>query len=110
MNANILISKALETRDRSLAAITPPLELSRLPKPLPKNVIPLAKEILTEEELAITGLDTLELLAAIRNQQYTCLAVTKAFLRRAALAQELVRYLRYHISMLDLRMTDYEIS
>jgi len=92
MGADDLISKALATRDKSLAAIKPPLDFSRLPKPLPKNVIPLAKDLLTEEEIAITGLDVPELLAAIRTKKYTCLAVTKAFLRRAALAQELVYY------------------
>jgi hypothetical protein len=95
MGAEELISKALATRDRSLAAVRPPLDFSRLPHPLPKNVIPLAKDLLTEEELAITGLDVPELLAAIRRKQYTCLTVTSAFLRRAALAQELVRRSRF---------------
>lgn len=90
MGAKELISKALAVRDKSLAAVQPPLDLSRLPKPLPKNVTPLAKDILTEEELTITGLDVPELLEALRTKKYTCVTVTKAFLRRAALAQELV--------------------
>jgi amidase len=91
MGADELISKVLAGRDQSLAAVEPALDFSQLPKPLPKNVIPLAKNVLTKEELAITGLDVPELLGAIKTKQYTCVTVTKAFLRRAALAQKLVR-------------------
>lgn len=90
MGAEEAIAKALATRDRSLAAVLPPLAFDCLPRPLPKNVIPLARDLLTEEELAITGLDVPELLGALRRREYTCVAVTKAFLRRAALAQKLV--------------------
>lgn len=103
MGAEEFIAKALAIRDKSLAAVQPPLDLERLPHPLPKNVIPLAKDLLTEEELAITGLDVPELLGAIRRKQYSCLAVTKAFLRRAALAQQLVGLRRFICSSsLDL--------
>ncbi|KAH8595639.1 acetamidase [Bisporella sp. PMI_857] len=90
MGAAELIQQALDVRDKSLAAIEPPLDLACLPTPLPKNVTHLAKDVLSEEELEITGLDALELLDAIRVKKYTCVAVAKAFLRRAALAQELL--------------------
>jgi len=92
MGADDLISNALAIRSKSLAAVQPPLDLNRLPKPLPKNVNPLAEDFLTKEELAITGLDVPELLDAIRIKKYTCVTVTRAFLRRAALAQELVSF------------------
>lgn len=100
MGAAELIAKALAVRDQSLAAVQPPLDLSRLPKPLPKNVTPLAKDLLTEEELTITGLDVPELLEAIRSKKYSCVTVTKAFLRRAALAQELVSSIYLSLSIL----------
>ncbi|RDW76104.1 hypothetical protein BP5796_06925 [Coleophoma crateriformis] len=82
------IAEALAVRDRSLEAIQPPLSFD-ISAPKPKNVTGIAKEVLTPEELEITALDAPELLAAIREKKYSCEAVTKAFLRRAALAQHL---------------------
>ena len=88
MDAASLIAKACKARDDSLAEVTPPL--AALPDPLPKNVMPIFKDILTEEEIRITSYDVPELLKAIRDKVYSCETVTKAFLRRAALAQKLV--------------------
>ncbi|EXJ91639.1 hypothetical protein A1O3_00189 [Capronia epimyces CBS 606.96] len=84
------ISKAIAIRDKSLAVIEPPLDLDRLPDPLPPNVTQLPYDFLTDEEITITSLDVDELLARLRNKQLSCVQVTKAFLRRAALAQQLV--------------------
>jgi hypothetical protein len=84
------ISKAIAIRDKSLAAIEQPLDLDRIPHPLPLNVTQLPYGFLTDEEIKITALDVDELLAKLRSKQLSCVQVTKAFLRRAALAQQLV--------------------
>lgn len=81
-------------RDDSLAKISPPLNLENLPEPLPSNVCEIRHLVLEPEEIEITSLDAVEILAAVRSKQYTCVTVTKAFLRAAALAQVLVRSLR----------------
>jgi amidase len=85
------ITRALALRDESLAQIFPPLQLEILPKPLPQNVCEIRHEVLESEEIDITSLDADEILAAIRTKKYSCVTVTKAFLRAAALAQILVR-------------------
>ena len=87
---NALIKKALDLRDDSLSRITPPLDLSHLPKPLPQNVRGIPNKILEKEEIEITSLEANEILHAIRTKKYSCVTVCKAFLRRAALAQSLV--------------------
>lgn len=84
-------SKAIAIRDSSLESVTPALDLSKIPDPLPLNVTNIPKMVLSEEELRITSLDAEELLVLIHSKQLSCVTVTKAFLRRAALAQHLVR-------------------
>ncbi|KAE8440968.1 hypothetical protein EG329_006157 [Mollisiaceae sp. DMI_Dod_QoI] len=91
MNATKLIAEECALRDASISRVEP--SLPPLPDPLPKNVTGIAKEVLTEEELKITSYDAPELLQAIRDKVYTCEAVTRAFLRRAALAQKLTNCL-----------------
>lgn len=86
------ITRALALRDGSLAQISPPLRLENLPDPLPQNVCEIRHQVLEPEEIEITSLDADEILAAIRSQKYSCVTVTKAFLRAAALAQVLVRH------------------
>ncbi|GKT68939.1 acetamidase [Colletotrichum tofieldiae] len=76
-------------RDDSLAKISPPLKLGNLPDPLPSNVCEIRHLVLEPEEIEITSLDADEILAAIRSKKYSCVTVTKAFLRAAALAQVL---------------------
>jgi hypothetical protein len=88
MNATKLIAEAREFRDSSISRVEPPL--STLPDPLPKNVTRIANSVLSPEELKITSYDAVELIQAIREKVFTCEAVTRAFLRRAALAQILV--------------------
>jgi len=90
MDATKLISQAREIRDSSLGRIEPPLE--NIPDTLPKNVTRIANDVLTAKELEITALDAPELLKAIREKLYLCEEVTRAFLRRAALAQKLVSH------------------
>ena len=87
MKATKLISEALSLRDTSIL-VDPPL--SPLPETLSKNVTEIASSILTPEEIKITSCDVPELPQAIRSKEYSCETVTRAFLRRAALAQKLV--------------------
>lgn len=73
-------------REETLSAIRPPLpEIST--DELPRNVTGLPKSVLTEEELAITGSNVEDLVGKISSGRWTSTAVTKAFLRRASLAQ-----------------------
>lgn len=96
MNATAtkLIAEVRSFRDASVSRVEPPLPA--LPDPLPKNITGIAKTVLTEEELKITGLDAPELLKAIKENVFSCEAVTRAFLRRAALAQKLVSPILSH--------------
>ncbi len=88
MNATKLIAEARDFRDDSVARVQPPL--ASLLEPLPKNVLGIAKDVLTPEEIQITSYDVPELLQVIKDKVFSCETVTKAFLRRAALAQKLV--------------------
>ena len=91
MRVDSPITRALALRDDSLAQIPPPLQLESLPDPLPRNVCEIRHQVLEPEEIEITSLDADEILAAIASKRYSCVTVTKAFLRAAALAQVLVR-------------------
>lgn len=96
-SASTLIAQALKLRDDSIAAVTPPL--GKLPQPLPKNVTGIAKTVLTPEEIKITEFDAPELIELMKRKELSCETVTKAFLRRAALAQELVSHMmNYNVS------------
>lgn len=46
--------------------------------------------LLDEETVAITQLDSLDIVAAIQSRRYSALQVTTAFCRRAAVAQQIV--------------------
>lgn len=107
MNTTQLISSQRAFRDASCSRIEPPLPA--LPDPLPKNVTGIAKQVLTEEELKITSYDAVELLKVIREKEFSCEQVTRAFLRRAALAQKLVRlHLLSPISCFHYLVTGYD--
>lgn len=88
MDATKLIAEAREHRDGSVARVEP--AITPLPASLPKNVMNIAKNTLTPEEIKITSYDVPELLQVIKDKTFSCETVTKAFLRRAALAQKLV--------------------
>ncbi len=74
-------------RDATIEAIEP-----KLPeiKEIPLNTIPLAKQILTPEEIKITETLVEDLIPQLAHGQISSLTVVKAFLRRAALAQKAV--------------------
>jgi amidase len=75
-------------RDATIAAIEP--KLPSLPAQLPLNVVTIPKQVLTERELELTESTPEYLINALAAGFVTSTEVTKAFLRRAALAQQLV--------------------
>lgn len=82
------VNAARNIREASLAAVG--LELSRVPQDLPLNVQNMAHLVLTQDEMALTSMDVVQIVDQIRTSQVSCETVTRAFLRRAALAQHLV--------------------
>ncbi|KAK9773857.1 putative Amidase signature domain-containing protein [Seiridium cardinale] len=79
-------SEARRHRDEGLARVQPALE--GLPRALPKNSTGLAKALLTPREFELTEKYTAtDLLYKLRTKELSSEAVTRAFLRRAALAQ-----------------------
>ena len=84
-----LVAKAVKVRDDSLARIDPPLP--KLPARLPQDVTTIPAQVLTLQEVEITGgHDATSLAAAIASRKYTAETVARAFLRGAALAELLV--------------------
>lgn len=77
---------ALDRRDASLSKVQPPL--GSLPEPLPLSSQELPEKYLTARELELTeNYDAVELIGLLRSKKLTSEELTKAFLRRAALAQ-----------------------
>ena len=80
---------ARDYRDAGLAKVEPPL--AKLPDPLPENSMDLPKQFLTQREYALTqDYDAIALLGMLRSKTVTSEELTRAFLRRAALAQQAV--------------------
>lgn len=88
MDAKARVTHSLKIRDDSIDQAFPGLTL---PDPLPTNVQGLAAGFLTEQELLITGYGPETVLEKIRTKELSCETVTRAFLRRAAIAQKAVR-------------------
>ena len=79
-------------REASLAKVEPALE--GLPKDIPLNVTQVPKGALTAREIELTENYTVhELLAKLRSREIMVEEVTRAFLRRAAIAQACVNCL-----------------
>lgn len=78
-------------RNFTIGAVEPPVPA--VPKELPLNVTGIPKQLLTSEEFKITEMKVEELVPALAGGKISAVDVTKAFLRRAAVAQALVRYL-----------------
>lgn len=84
------VASARAKRDESLAKVDPKLE--GIPDELPLNSQGLPKAVLTEREIEITeNYSVTELLSLLRERKIKVEEVTRAFLRRAALAQAAVR-------------------
>lgn len=83
---------AREKRDASLAKVEPKLNGVPEADNLPLSSQDLAKTVLTAREIEITEqCGITELLRLLRERKITVEEVTRAFLRRAALAQAAVR-------------------
>lgn len=76
-------------RDASIAKVNPPVP--EVPDNLPLDVTSLPRELLTEKEVEITESPAESILASLASGKLKSLDVTNAFLRRAGLAQKLVR-------------------
>jgi amidase len=85
-----IAAEAQKHRDATIALVQPPLP--PLPVPLPKNVTSIPATILTPEELQITESLPETLLRELVAGRLTAVGVTRAFLRRAGVAQGLVWY------------------
>lgn len=86
-------------RDATLARVYSPL--APLPDPLPLSSIDLAKQLLTAREHDLTqNYDAIALLRMLRAREITSEELTRAFLRRAAVAQYAVRVLPPSIALL----------
>jgi amidase len=83
-----IAQKAQEYRDASVAQSYS--DIAELPNNPPNNVFGLLRQNLTQEEIHITEMLAEDLLAALAAGQLTATTVTRAFLRRASLAQRLV--------------------
>jgi hypothetical protein len=75
-------------RNASIGRVQP--SLPRLPNNLPASVIGIPNEVLGREEVQITQASPEDLILKLATGNLTAIAVTRAFLRRAALAQNLV--------------------
>jgi len=83
-----IAKEAQDYRDETIAQLTPPIP--SIPPNLPKNVMNIPTTTLDPSIISITGLPPEELLASLTAGQLSATVVTDAFLRRAAVAQELV--------------------
>jgi len=80
-----------EHRDSTVAAVQPPIP--KVPEDLPLNVTHLPKELLTSREIELTESPPEHLISELAAGRITATEVTKAFLRRAGLAQRLTNCL-----------------
>ena len=79
---------AQKHREKSISKVEP--AIPEVPSDLPRDVTGLPKDLLTKEEVEITETTTEGLVTALAIGKLTSAIVTKAFLRRAGLAQRLV--------------------
>ena len=75
-------------RDATIAELSPSLPVLI---DIPQNTIPVAKKVLTPEEIQITESTVEELVPQLADGKLSSTTVIKAFLRRAGLAQKVVR-------------------
>ncbi|OTB01086.1 hypothetical protein M426DRAFT_323737 [Hypoxylon sp. CI-4A] len=75
-------------REETIAEVSPPVPEVR-PEDIPLNTTDIPKKLLTAEEIQITSANVEDLVMKIASGEWTSTAVTKAFLRRAGLAQRL---------------------
>lgn len=81
--------KARQRRDASLRETLAELP-GTIPQPLPKNVTSIPQQVLSSTDFQITALQPEQLVKSLADGSLSSVSVTLAFLRRAALAQQLV--------------------
>ena len=90
-----LVAEARQHRDETIAQIEPAIpdlsELTDITVPLPRNVTGIPRSVLSAAEVDITETPVEELLARLCSGRLTAVDATRAFLRRAGIAQKLVR-------------------
>ncbi|KAF2275280.1 amidase [Westerdykella ornata] len=101
----VIAKEAQDYRDSTIAELSP--SAPRVPAKLPKNVLPLPQELLDVSVLTITELPPEELLVSLATGKLTAVAVTDAYLRRAAVAQGLVNCLTELLPSLALSRAKY---
>lgn len=84
-----IAKKAQEHRDASIRKVEPPVP--DVATNLPLNVTGIPAQSLFAEEVKITETLPEDLIASLASGQLTSSSVIKAFLRRAGIAQKLVR-------------------
>ena len=95
------VPRAQQRRNDSLVEVPGILRYDNSEQAQKSNVTTIPKHVLSAEDLEITRKDPEHLLASIAAQEVSSVAVSSAFLRRAALAQELVSCLSKFFSLLD---------
>ncbi|KAH8669545.1 amidase signature domain-containing protein [Tricladium varicosporioides] len=80
---------AYKKRERDESVDSIPSPFPTFPAETPLNTLPIAKEALTADQIKITETLVEELVPQLAKGELTAIAVTEAFLRRAALAQKL---------------------
>ena len=88
-----IAQKAQEYREATLAKIQP--HVQGIPTLLPRNVFEALRSKLSSQEIEITELPLESLLKQLHDGRLSAVIVTKAFLRRAALAQRFVGLLYF---------------
>lgn len=66
--------------------------IPKLPSNLPPNVLDIPSQVLRQEEIQITQTAPEDLLSSLAAGELSATSVTRAFLRRASLAQKLVSF------------------
>jgi len=84
-----IAKEAQDHRDASISRVEPAVPL--VPKDLPLDRTDVPKYLLTTEEVTVTQTAPEDLVDSLASGKLTSTVVTKAFLRRAGLAQALVR-------------------
>lgn len=77
-------------REEALSKVD--VDLSRIPEKLSGNVTDIPRQCLSQEDIGITESSAQSLLASLAEGTLTATTVTKAFLRRAVVAQKLVSW------------------
>jgi amidase len=79
-----IVQEVQYNRDASIDRVQPPIP--KISNDLPTNIFDIPSQVLNHEEIKITQIRPEDLLSRLATGELTATAVTRAFLRRAALA------------------------